>query len=555
MTGSPGSGNIGNRELRSGGRRFAARIGVRLLAFNLLLLFLPAAALLYLDTYERQLLDAQERSMVQQGRLLASALSGGQGLDAEHAEQVLIRLAQRQEARLRVVDRDGRVVVDSSLLGPRREPGEYGASDTGGEDADGSVRDEPLYRLGALLNRIYRWLRPAPNPRTDRPGLYRGEGPLTGPAVRDALAGRYGADLVAVPGSRSVMLHSAIPITGGGGSDSVLDKDQVLGAVLVSRSTARILTALYEVRLGIFQVFLASLGVAVLLSLLLSGTIARPLQKLRNQAAELLDHRGRITGRFRGTARLDEIGDLARALSELTRRLQEHQRFTESFASDVSHELKNPLASLRTATEMLTEAETEAERRRFADMALRSVARLEHLLTAVGEIGRIDAELEDEAGEPVPVGDLVRGLVEGFRLRHPRGPELTAVVSEEPIEVVASPDRLAQVVENLLDNAVSFTPAAGRVEVSLERRDGRAVIAVSDTGPGIPDAHLPRLFDRFFSYRPDEAGSRDHLSNGHSGLGLAIARAVVERYGGEIRAENRVEGGARFEVWLPVAER
>lgn len=553
MTGSRGTGNIGNRERRSGARRFVARIGVRLLAFNLLLLFLPAAALLYLDTYERQLLDAQERSMVQQGRLLASALSGGEGLDAEHAEQVLIRLAQRQEARLRVVDRDGRVVMDSSLLGPRREPGEDGAA--GGEDADGSVRDEPLYRLGALLNRIYRWLRPVPDPRTDRPGLYRGEGPLTGPAVRDALAGRYGADLVAVPGSRSVMLHSAIPITGGdGGDDSTPGETRVLGAVLVSRSTARILAALYEVRLGIFQVFLASLGVAVLLSVLLSGTIARPLQKLRNQAAALLDHRGRITGRFRGTGRLDEIGDLARALSELTRRLREHQRFTESFASDVSHELKNPLASLRTATEMLTEAETEEERRRFADMALRSVARLEHLLTAVGEIGRIDAELEDETGEPVQVGDLVRGLVEGFRLRHPRGPELSAVVPEEPIEVVASPDRLAQVVENLLDNAVSFTPAEGRVEVGLEHRDGRAVIAVSDTGPGIPDAHLPRLFDRFFSYRPGEAGNRGHLSDGHSGLGLAIARAIVERYGGEIRAENRVEGGARFEVWLPVGE-
>jgi len=533
-------------------RRFFARIGVRLLTFNLLLIFLPVAGLLYLDTYERQLLDAQERAMVQQARLLAAALSGGERLDPVAAEQVLIRLAQRQEARLRVVNANGRVVADSSLLGPRREPGSEPLD--GGDD--GSVRAEPLYQVGAWIHRFYRWLRPGADPPPDRPGLYQGAGPLGGPAVEAALAGRYGADLVAAPGSRAVVLHSAIPIQGGEGS--------VVGAVLVSRSTARILTALYEIRLGVFQVFLASVLVAAVLSLLLSGTIARPLERLRNQAAELLDRRGRITGRFSGTGRRDEIGELARALSQLTRRLAEHQRFTESFASDVSHELKNPLASLRTAVEMLDSAETEEEQRRFVGMALGEVARLEHLLSAVGEIGRIDAELEEEPGEPVPVSELVRGLVEAFRLRCPRGPELTAVLPEEQIEVVISPDRLAQVVENLLDNAVSFTPPDGRVEVALERRDGRAVIAVSDTGPGIPEAHLPRLFDRFFSYRAGEreagngteedrgTGAGSGAGNGHSGLGLAIARAVVERYGGEIRAANRPDGGARFEVALPV---
>jgi len=531
-------------------RKLSARIGVRLLAFNLLLLFLPAAALLVLDTYERQLLDAQERSMVQQARLLAAALSGQQSLDPGRAEQVLVQLAQRQEARLRVVDTTSRVVADSSLLGPRKVPQGLGlavAGAGGPGGVDGSVRDEPLYRIGAFLNRVFRMLRPLPDPRVDRPGLYRGE-VLGGPAVEEALAGRYGADLVAVPGSRSVILHSAIPVTSDSGS--------VVGAVLVSRSTQRILTALSEVRLGIFQVFLASVGLAALLSLLFSGTIARPLKRLRNQANVLVDRRGRITGSFRGTRRLDEIGDLARALSELTRRLAEHQRFTESFASDVSHELKNPLASLRTATELLADADDEEERSRLCHMALKEAARLEHLLSAVGEIGRIDAELEEEAAEPVAVADLVRSLVEGFRFRHPQGPAVTASLPGDPRSptVLASPDRLAQVIENLLDNAVSFTPRDGRVEVAVERRDGRVVVAVSDTGPGIPEAHLERLFDRFFSYRPDgpEAtnGLGTHGLGTHSGLGLAIARAIIDRYGGEIRAANRLQGGARFEVDL-----
>lgn len=593
---TPGTGSSEGAGLVHRVRRLSARIGFRLLAFNLLLLFLPAAALLVLDTYERQLLDTQERAMVQQARLLAAALSGFEDLEADRAEHVLVQLAQRQEARLRVVDTDGQVIADSSRLGPRRDA-ELQATDAAGatagagagaatgaaspDDTEASVRDEPLYQIGAFLNRLFRLLRPLPDPRSDRVGLYLGES-LRGPAVEEALAGRYGADLVTSPGTRSVVLHSAIPVTS--------NRDSVVGAVLVSRSTQRILTALYEVRLGIFQVFLASVGLAVVLSLLLSGTIARPLKRLRNQAAALLDRQGRITGRFRGTRRLDEIGDLARALSELTRRLTEHQRFTESFASDVSHELKNPLASLRTATELLIEAESDEERRRLSRMALKSVARLEHLLSAVGEIGRIDAELEGEAGEPVPVAPLVRSLVEGFRLRHPQGPRVVATLpasvtgasgaessrsassENEALKVFASPDRLAQVVENLLDNAISFTPREGRVEVTVARRDSRVVVAVADTGPGIPESHLDRLFDRFFSYRPTEprgeipGDALDHeataktpwdLRNGepaHSGLGLAIAKAIVERYGGRIRAFNLPEGdqGACFEVELPV---
>lgn len=519
-------------------RTLASRIGLRLLAFNVLLLFLPTAGLLYLDTYEAQLLESQERAMVQQGRLLAAALSGGEALRGTEAERILVELEQRQESRLRVLDAAGRVVADTSRLGPRREAGEEAG---GGESrVPASPRRQPLYRLGLLL---YRLLTPEPEPPPERPGAYSGDGPLAGPAVREALAGRYGADLVADSSRRSVVLYSAIPVR--------TEAGEVAGAVLVSRSTARILAALYQVRLGIFQVFLASVGVAAVLSLLLATTIARPLKRLRNQAAALVDRRGRITGRFSGQRRRDEIGDLARALAELTRRLVEHQRFTESFAADVSHELRNPLAGLRTAVEMLSEARDEDEARRFAAMALKEVARLEHLLSAVGEIGRIDAELEGESAETVPVGRLVESLVEGFRLRCPGGPELLWSGPAEELRVQASPDRLAQVVENLLDNAVSFTPPEGRVEVSLERRDGVAVLAVADDGPGIPRGHRERIFERFFSYRPGEpANDGGHVP--HSGLGLAIVRAVVERYGGSVTVREANGGGACFEVELPV---
>src|SRR6185369_1318186 len=152
-----------------------------------------------------------------------------------------------------------------------------------------------------------------------------------------------------------------------------------------------------------------------------STTIARPLKALRNEANDLLDRRGRLKGRFRGSERGDEIGDLARALEQLTARLEGHLRFIETFASDVSHELKNPLAAVRTATEMLAEVDDPADRERFLGIAQREVARMEHLLSTMREITEIDARLDLETAAEVDLGHLLARIVEGFRLRTPEG--------------------------------------------------------------------------------------------------------------------------------------
>ena len=413
--------------------------------------------------------------------------------------------------------------------------------------------------------------------------------------MREALAGRYGADLRvsavgAGPSGRAVTtLHCAIPVIArpaaeGGGA--------VLGAVLVSQSTGRTLDALQEVRLGIFQVFLASVGAAVVLSLLVSTTIARPLRRLRDRAAAILDRRGRLTGRFLGSPKLDEIGDLGRALEELTRRLEERMRATEAFAGDISHEFKNPLASIRTAAEMLAVVGEPADRRRFQEIILREVARLEGLLSGVREIATIDAGMEDDESRPVVLNALLPAVVEGFRLRlageagaagrggsggggragvgeraAAGGGGATAVAIDvalptATLAVTASPDRLSQVVENLLDNAIGFSrTGAGnggppRVGVELAREDGVAVVAVTDSGPGVPEDHRAKIFDRFFTYRPGGKGAgagNGGRRDGHTGLGLAIAKAIVESYGGSIRAVDQPGGGARFEVRLPLA--
>jgi two-component system sensor histidine kinase ChvG len=525
--------------------RFLQGISIRLLLFNVLLVFLPVAGFLYLDVYERELLDAQERAMVQQGRLLATALSEQGDLDRKLAGNLLDRLDRRTEARLRIVGQDGTLLADSATLGPRREPAPAPTREES-EYSDAlppEAREKLAYRIGAWLYKLPRrlsdWLG-APQPSNDPESAYR---PLEAREVQAALAGRYGAATRrSSGGQRSLTLYSAIPVRSQG---------RVVGAVVVSQSTFRILSALYEVRLGIFRVVLASVAAAVVLSLLVSTTIARPLRQLRNEAAALLDRRGRLRGRFRGSRRGDEIGDLARALEELTRRLEAHLAFIESFASDVSHELKNPLAAIRGATELLAEVEDPADRQRFLGMVQKEIARMEGLLSGLREITEIDAQLESEKTRTVALDGLLREIVEGRCLRADNRIKIKLEGPSEPVLVRASPERLTQVFENLLDNAASFSPAGGTVEVRLTRENGTGLgsglVVVDDRGPGIPETHLDRIFDRFFRYRPDDLGSR----NGHTGLGLAIVKAIVDGYGGSITARNRPEGGARFEVRLP----
>lgn len=512
--------------------RFLSRIGIRLLAFNLLLVFLPLLGILSLESYEENLLDMQERAMVQQGRILAAALSERGPLDGAEAERILINLQQRQEARLRVVDVSSRLLADSSRLGPRSD------EQTGPpQEVSEAPRQSPLYRLGLFLYRLYDRLFLEPEPPPSDEDIRATEDVLTGPEIERALEGRYGTATRVSPASRSLTLFSALP---------VLNDGEVVGAVLVSKSTSQILRTLYQFRLDIFEVILASVVAATVLSLLLATTIARPLARLQQQARLLVDRRGRLRSGFRPLRRLDEIGDLSRALAELTDRLEEHIRFIESFASDVSHEFKNPLASIRNATELLAEVDDPADRQRFQAMILRDIARLERLLSDVREITHLDAELDEQSMAPVELTPLLSGLIERFEMRAENRLTYQLSPPPEPLVVSASPQRLAQVFENMLDNASSFSPEGGIVEVELSSQGDRAVVHIADQGPGIPEAHLQRVFQRFFCYRP-----HGPARNGHTGLGLAIVKAIVEGYGGTVRAANQPEGGAVMEVCLP----
>ncbi len=519
-----------------------SRIGLRLLAFNLLLVFLPVAGILYLDVYESRLLEVQERGMVQQARLVAAALGDPDALDRAAAEALLGRLGQRGDARIRVYDPAGALIADSARVPPPVERPEAAS-----EYTPRRIRDRVLYRVAVWIvgarnaaSTLARRILVSPQTsRTAAGGVAGGDhDPEPLPEVRAALEGRYGAAYYPTPGQRSVTLYSAVPIRSG---------DRVVGAALVSQSTLRILQALYDVRLRIFEIVVLSIGFAVVLGFIMSTTIVRPLVRLRRAAVALSDRRA-TPASFRRVDRRDEIGDLARSLEELTARLDAHIRLLESFAGDVSHEFKNPLAAIRVAAEVIAGTEDPAERARLFALLTRDVDRLERLVSGVRELARIDAQIAHEAMETVDLGALLEKLGRGFAHR----PVPVAVVVRAPGDVVVrgSSDCLAQVFENVLENAAGFSPPGSPVEVAARTEGETCVVTVDDLGPGIPPAHLERVFERFVSFRPGEGGARDHM-----GLGLPIAQAIVEGYGGTIQARNRPEGGTRIEVRLPRTRR
>lgn len=506
--------------------RAFSRISLRLMLFNLLLVFLPVAGVLLLDFYEGHLETARFQSMLRQARLVVALIQTDPQAAVEKAEPLFRQMISTDE-RFRIVDKEGRVLLDS---GPERDL----------EEPVTDAQANWLYRLGAaVLKKPLRWLRPVTRPLTLSDAYERSD-ILRGREVRDALIGLRGMEKRVSSGRENqVTLYAAVPIFRGG---------SVGGAVVVSQSTDDIRKELHLVRLAIFRIFMISIVLAIILSLMVSTTIVRPLRQLRKEAGEILDRRGRLRGRFKGSNKNDEIGDLTRALAGLSQRVEQHQQLTESFASDVSHEFKNPLASVRMATEMLAQVDSPAERARFLRIAESEIARMENLLSQVREITLIDVEIQQEERTSVDLNALLQRIVEGFRLRERERVVFDLDLPPAPLNVAASEDRLIQVFENLLDNAVSFTPSGGHIAISTTSPDKSAVVSIRDHGPGIPEEHLGKIFDRFFTYRPDV--QRNHR---HTGLGLSIVKAIVEGYGGSVNAGNQPEGGAAFEVKLPLA--
>lgn len=522
---------------------------VRLLIFNILLVFFPVGGMLVLDTYEKQLLDSMESSMVQQGRVLSAALSDRD--PAEESLRILKNLQGRLDARIRVVNASAELLADSSDPRLYDTPTENVQEDRFSRSIDSkwdtsymeappeSLRDNWLYRVVVYPLNILRRLFLPPSVPLGSAEYYSGASVLNGPEIRAALEGRYGAwTRYSSGGQRSVNLYSALPIRQG---------EEVIGVVLVSRSTYHILTDLYSLRLDMIRIFLFSLAAAGVLSLLLARTITIPVKKLRKQAETFLDHRGRLAGEFKPLKNRDEIGALSQSLFTLSGKLEEYISFISGFSADVSHEIKNPVAAIRSAAELAEQYGTEDQKSLF-NIIKRESSRIQRLLDDLRDLSRLDVSIESEERQVFSLPDFLKSLQEEWNGRS-RQPCLLLDITENErqgdIFVKISEDRLRLCLLNLLENAASFSPINENIILRLRGTGSNGVIEILDRGPGIPAGMEEKVFERFYSDR--EEGHK----GSHSGLGLSIVRSIVEGYGGRISASGRKEGGACLRMEIP----
>ncbi|WP_116968203.1 ATP-binding protein [Blastomonas sp. UPD001] len=324
--------------------------------------------------------------------------------------------------------------------------------------------------------------------------------------------------------------------------------------VLLTSYNARDITRIVRAeRFNLTMIVLATAIVSILFSLFLARTIVQPLRRLASAAVRVRLGRAREVVVPRLPSRGDEIGLLARSLSDMSMALRMKIDATEAFAADVSHELKNPLASLRSALEGLASVKDEGLREQLFEIACSDVRRLDRLITDISEASRVDAQLTRTRFEPIDLGEMIENLLELRRSRGlNQGRETAFARPRRGVAVVMGEGtRLERVISNLLDNAVSFSPPGGLVRIEATQMRGRVLVRVIDEGPGVPPSEREAIFRRFHSARPEgeEFGQ-------HSGLGLAIARTIVEGHHGTITVADRDDGaqGAVFEICLPAKD-
>ncbi len=496
------------------GLRWSGRLPLvwRILAVNILPIGLLAGSFFYLDGFRARLIDERMSQAVGEAALISESI-GVENTD--RWQQLVSRLGQDGKVRIRIVDPSGTVLADN-WTGVRT------AFPVPNPD------DEPLRRqIARGLDELIDWLTDAKVPPTFR----KEEGHLS-PA-------KNGASL-SLAHDRTHMIEARAVLQNRPGFQIVTLRN--------ARDIRRFVRA-ERSNLGSI-IGLAAL-ISVLLSLFLARTIVRPLQSLSEAAQAVRFGQAREVQVPRLPSRSDEIGGLARAVSDMSHALRQRMDAIEAFAADVAHELKNPLASMASAVQSLKTVKDAEPRKQLEDIIGEDVRRMDRLITDISSLSRLDAHISWTRFERVDLGMLVEQIVavrnnrvqdESIRLAFAR-PEAGSTV------VKGDPAHLSRVVENLLSNAMSFSPQNGVVRIAVTRTAMSALMSVDDDGPGVPPAAVGTIFERFHSDRPEAEFGQ------HSGLGLSIAKTIVEAHGGTIQVapQSDKEVGACFIVELPLA--
>ncbi len=526
----------------------------RILAINVLALAILVGGLLYLGEYQRSLIAAELEALKVQALMFAAALGesavdtgdangadAGGGVSQRFVKNVVHRMVRRLAkstgagTRARLFDSGGVLIADSRLLlgrGGMVQIEELPPPDAGG----GGILTTLLDIYGQLTQSL---------PGEDGAPIYHESARQKADDYQEvltALAGEPGK-AARQTGGGGMVLSVAVPVQ---------RYKQVLGAMMLSKGGGDIDAALFEVRMDILKVFAVALAVTVLLSVYLSRTIARPLHRLA-AAAERIRHghnRQDVIPDFDGRA--DEIGNLAASLRDMTEALWQRMDAIECFAADVAHEIKNPLTSLQSAVDTAVRVKNAEQQHQLMSIIEEDVRRLDRLISDISDASRLDAELSRAEMGPVDLGRMLSTLVDVQETTAGRADKpLLRLDQRGDLKINGMERRLAQVFENIIANASSFTRPGGAISIKARAKDGWLEVTTDDDGPGIPEGKEEAIFERFYRDRPK--GEKFGI---HSGLGLSICKQIVETHGGTITAENRKDAagniiGARLTVRLP----
>ena len=515
-----------------------SRLSYQIMGLNLIAVLILIAGVFYLDQYKKDLTSAETELLATEAQLYASVLSDNaisdKGIDLQKAQRIFETFGSQKTQRLRMFSIDGKLLVDTK---------------TDDQLPRAPLSDALPGLLGNVVDFIFSSLTDILAINFELPvyPVTNNEDMDSFPGATDALDG----DLtLSAWQSREggLILATALP---------VLKAEKVRAVIVITRADTKIQHTFGVMRIGIIQFFFGSLLITLLFSLYLSASIGHPLRKLAMAAESVRENRNSSDAIPDLSYRKDEIGELSLALREMAMALQDRIESIERFAADVSHELKNPLTSMRSAVETLERVKRDEDRQKLMDIIMHDLLRMDRLISDISRASRLDVELLRDVMAPLDLRQVILPLIDAYKKpldRADGSQELPQNIFceglDHPVMVLGQTIRLSQIFQNLISNALSFSPRDKAIKIQVKEGTEFIKVTVDDEGPGIPENRLEKVFERFYTERPNTESFGTH-----SGLGLAIVRQIVDAHDGTITAQNRVnaEGkieGARFIVQL-----
>jgi two-component system sensor histidine kinase ChvG len=530
--------------------RFFHGIRFRLLVVALGLLAVPWLAAQFIAKMEIFLRQSQEQSAAATARAVAAALSDRPQLFARATGETDAEGEERRRiiALFAAADTDAAAGLGTAYA-PSEEierllgiMGQRGArlwvidSRSRVRGLSGSLKDDtPRRGSTGWLRRMVSSIVPTPEvPRGDETRPLRGQ-------IESALIGVSSTQWKGTSDPEVAILSAAQPVFAG--------RDDIVGAVVVEETTGAIQLLKQSALQNLLATTLAVVGGALAILLFFASRLATRIRRLHAQAESAIDAQGRVKGTVEPSSARDEIGDLSRTMAAVMARLRDYNAYLESMAGRLSHELRTPVAVVRSSLDNLKQQPLEREARVYVERAGEGVERLARLISRLSEATRLERMLESAERERFDLSEVVAGCVEGYRAAYsPRRFDLSRPEGEVMTEGV--PDAFAQLLDKLIENAIDFAPAESAIRVSLAS-DGRAArLAVENSGPPLAEETRGRLFDSMISLREAD---RMRAEGAHLGLGLYIVRLIAEFHGGRVHASNLAEAaGVRFEVEVPL---